>query len=125
MSNTDDDNSREKLIGIIPIAAAQTAELELIIMNLTRTAPPALVTQTPDNITNFRNNLLSLLHFVNQSISQVPLTAELQSILDLIITSTEVNPFPAIGILINLQQLLESLLTTVLLLKLFQERKTM
>ncbi|MGG3740948.1 collagen-like repeat preface domain-containing protein [Paenibacillus chibensis] len=105
-------------IGVIPITAQQTEQLIGLLSRLLQTVPPALLRQDPASIAALKDVFKRLQTFVTDSEFPVRDKALLQSALELAITMCEAIPASGVGLLINLEENLDDLLSTVLLLRL-------
>lgn len=116
-------SDRDDRVGIIFISDEQSKELIELLRLLLQTIPPALTNQSQSSIAELRGVLHNLLNFVNRSEFPIVDKAVLQSSLELTITNSEATVPSGVGLITNLGQLLDSLLATVLLLKITRNIK--
>ncbi|SFS59549.1 collagen-like repeat preface domain-containing protein [Paenibacillus sp. 453mf] len=119
---SDGNSSNDRFVGI-PIPLEELERYSQLLTALQKTAPAAISQSIILNITALQRNLRDLLQFVNNSSLPGVIKAQLQSILELSIASSEVTPFVKLNTIINIQDLLDDLLEITLLLFILPEEK--
>ncbi|WP_040951935.1 hypothetical protein [Gorillibacterium massiliense] len=109
--------------GLIPITPAQIDEYQLLLMRLSNATHSATLKKDSASVTHLWNVLLDMSKFIQASGFGASVVAHMQDVLERTIRMTEMEPFPLVGAVAALLDLLDYLYALSLMLEVLPQTK--